>query len=187
LGAKEERFMAFGDGVSLRAAVSECLKKAAGRGDFARVRLFVDTPTVVVPAELFDPAQATDYLTINNLAYDEAVWADAGAGVVAVMACTGEALEVFRGVFGPRLEVRSVFELALESGETTMYLTGTRAYIAVWQDGALVFCDSLPYSAAADLVYYAGKLLPSRARIYIKGIGSRAAARVLKKFKARCA
>jgi hypothetical protein len=174
------------DGMSLRAAVSKCLKKVGGRGDFECVRLFPDVPAVAVPAELFTPAQAGDYLHINNLPYDEAAWADAGAGVVAVMACD-DALEVFRGVFGQRLEVHSMFEEALASGRTTVYLTGARAYFAVWRDGVLVFCDSLPYSAAADLVYYTSKLLPSRARIYVKGRGAKKAAKALgKKFRARC-
>ena len=171
-GVRREKYMPFGNGAGLRAAVSECMKKAGGRGDFERVRLFLDVPTVVVPGELFDPKQAGDYLIINNLPYDEAVWADVGAGVVAVMACDGGVLEVFRGMFGDRLELRSAFEITLESGETTIYLTGSRAYMAVCQGGGLVFCDSLPYSAAADLIYYATQYLPARARIYIKGLGA---------------
>ncbi len=186
-GTKSERYMPLGGGVGLRAAVSECLKRVGGRGDFEVVRLFVDAPTVVVPAELFDGERAADYLEINNLTFTEAVCADAGSGVVAVMACDGGVLDVFRGVFGSRLEVRSVFELVLGYGETAIYLTGERAYVAVWRDGALVFCDSLPYAAAADLVYYASKLLPPRARIYMSGLGSRAAARALGgKFDTRC-
>lgn len=186
-GGREERFMPLRDGLSLRAAVSECLKRVGGRGDFERVRLFLDVPTVVVPAEVFDPGQAADYLDINNLPFDEALWADAGAGVVAVMACDSTVLDVFRGVFGGVLEVHSPFELVLEDGQTAIYLTGSRAYIATWQDGRLVFCDSLPYSAAADLVYFALKLFPSRARIYICGLGFRAAAAALgKNFSVRC-
>ncbi len=174
--------------MALRAAVSECLRRVGGRGDFERVRLFMDVPTVVVPAGVFGPDQAGSYLEINNLSYDEAVWADAGDGVVAVMACESVALDIFRGVFGRLLEVRSAFEIALEGGETSMYLTGARVYIVVRRGGALVFCDSLPYGSAADLVYYASKLLPSRARIYIMGLGARAAAAVLaKKFSVRCA
>ena len=186
-GTRRERFVPLRRGVALRAAVSECLKRIGGRGDFRHVRLFMDTPTVLVPSEVFVSGRAGDYLTINNLSGDETVFADAGAGVVAVMACGGEELEVFRGIFGPRLEVRSAFELALERGATTIYLAGERAYVAVWRGGGLVFCDSLPYSAAADLVYYAAQLLLPGSHIYIKGLGARAASQALgKKFRLRC-
>lgn len=178
-------------GMALRAALAECLRKAqgarGGREDFDAVRLCLDAPTVLVPAALFDPAQAEDYLAINNLKGGETVYAEAGDGIVAVMAAPREALDTFRGVFGNRLTVGSAFGVALERKETTMYLTGSRAYIAVWDAERLVFCDSLPYSAAADLVYYAVQLLPPRARIRIKGLGARAAAQPLcKKFRVKC-
>ncbi len=185
MDGQKERFIPLHSGVGLHEAADICVEKSRY---FERIHLLLDTPTVPVPSELFSPDEAHKYLTINNLyvgTRNEVVTAQIPPGVACVMVADSDALKVFRDMFGKRLTVSSAFEAALETGVSTIYLTGNQAYIAMRREsGALVYCDSLPYSTAADLVYYASRLsrfMPARTRVHIRGLGAHTATRALRK------
>lgn len=146
----------------------------------SKVRL--DVPTVLVPSAIFVEGSEAEWLGVNNLR-GVPVSKYIGCGVVAVMACR-------EGVDAGN--VGSLFEEVVTDEETTFYLTGAgRVYISVFANKKLMFLDAMPYSGAADLVYYAHEVVGARGRIRVKGLKweTKSAVRALRaaKFRARCA
>lgn len=212
----EEKYITFSKELGPEESVRRALVRAdeASRGGvpgaFRPVRLMPDTcKTVLVPAELFDPEQAADYLKINNITVGAAETVEVShitidtPSPVAVMVYSATALRIAREVFDARLGITSPFEAAAaytpaklrrkdaDKCFASLYLTGTNVYITVWRIGVVLeYCEVLPYSTTADILYYmhevGARFGLHKNPIYIRGTGAKDTARMLKKSFKKC-
>ena len=208
-----EKYMAFsrelGHAESIRRAIQRAV--AAAGTQVGPVCVMPDTcKTVLVPEELFDRGQVADYLLINNIAAGAAETAEVAqvavgaACAAAVIVYDREALNVAREVFGDRLHITSPLEAAAAyscrkfkrkyTGKdfAALYLTGANVYITVCTagSGVLKYCEVLPYSSAADILYYmqevGARFDLCKNPVYIKGIDGEKVAKLLKKTYKKC-
>ena len=159
----------------IRSALARCIAASGWSG--GPVRIIPDTlKTVLVPAEVFNLAQVVNYLTINNISvgHDEAVIIArlAGGMAVAIIVSDREVTDAVAEMF----EDRAIFSSPFESAATndgikhrkkdagrefaTICLTGKNVYITVRSipDGEWRYCEALPYSGTADILYYMQEL-----------------------------
>jgi len=130
---------------------------------YSGARVEVDTlATVVVPATYYDNALAGGYLAVNNMLPEGYVpvhtqWND----VVMVMSAPADVVSWLQERFGPKVEFLSPLVHALDTDDTAaafhIWLTVGNTYIALW-DNELKFAEVLPYTSAADLIYYVSEL-----------------------------
>ena len=208
-----ETFLAFGKALSvdenLRRAASKCVEMAGWQG--GPVRLMPDTRnTVLIPAVLFDPRQTDDYLALNSIGVsgEEKVFVSRLSSplpdAAVVMVYDRAAVGILEEAFGNKLWITSLFDAAAgyqgrkfkkkDTGKdfTTLYLTPSNVYITIQPvtGGDWKYCEALPYSSPADVLYYmhelAAKFDIRKTPLYIKGYGAEKAGKVLRKPFKRC-
>ena len=181
------------DGEKLAEAIVRCLKRA---GRFDSAELYLDTrKCLLIPAEFFDPSRTKDYLSINNIptGEDEAVLdIPLTPGIVAVTIYPRPILDTVRNILGEDTAVNSPFAINLSHPPTrdrlylALYLTPGNAYITICGAEGMEYCEVLPYSGGADILYYIQELSAQyglgESAIYIRGEGGRRVAKLLKKY-----
>lgn len=138
--------------------------------------------TLLVPAEVLDPARAGDLLAAAGLAPEAgecAVCSAPQAGIAAVMALPEEALQQL----GERCKepVRFTTPLLDEptKKEATVWLRRTAGllFIKVYRSGGLRFAEVIPALTDADVVYFmdrlAGEFPPREFAVHIAGEDAR--------------
>ncbi len=185
-----------------RSALARCAQTAGWSG--GPVNILLDTlRTVLIPTELFDPAHMPDYLAVNNITArpDEETIATRLmiGGAIGVMLCRRSIIAAADEVFGSRARFGSPFDTAAvyrtakhrkkDAGKefTTLCLAGRNVYITVQSipDGELRYCEALPYSAAADILYYIHELSARfdirKSPLYVRGEGAEKVEKILRK------
>lgn len=192
----------------IRSAFGKCIDASGWSG--WPVRIMADTlKTVLVPAQLFDPAQADDYLAVHNIVAGPGdriivsqLTGDNPAAVV--MACDRAIIDAATEVFGGKAWITSPFDTAgayrgfkhkkKDAGKvfTTLYFTEKNVYITVQAipGGEWRYCEALPYAGAADILYYMQELSAQfdirKTPLYIRGTGAEHMAKALRKPFKRC-
>ncbi len=159
----------------IRSALARCVD-ASGWAD-GPVCVMIDTlKTVLVPSTLFDPANTNDYLAVNNISEgmgEEVVVSRLSDGSITVISVCEEAVAAAVGdMFGAHARFASPFDTAIKYGTakykkkdagkefTSLYLTEKNVYITIQAIplGEWRYCEVLPYSTTADLLYYMQEL-----------------------------
>lgn len=189
-------------GERIRSALSRCAAASGWTG--GPVRVMPDTlKSVLVPAGLFDPARVGDYLMVNGIAVgpdEETVvsrLAGDGISAMAIMVCDREAVDAVADVFGACARFTSPFEATTvgmkhkkkHTGKefATLYLTGENVYLTVRAipGGEWRYCEALPYSTTADILYYMQELATRfdirKTPLHVSGEAAEKVAKALRK------
>lgn len=209
-GLEPETVVAFPRREVSEEALDVAVKRIAGLvpGYAALPKLvFVDMPkTVLVPAEVFDPAKAAEYLRLHNMEPEGGEELCAGAeihGTVAVMAAPAEPLGWLRERIGEFVVASPVqFGLMCPPPEIRVKGLGTGCYVTLHNTMSgcamslfsvdagrreMLWCDSLPRTGDADLLYYLGVLsekypVGRKTPVLVSGYGAEATCRALKRY-----
>lgn len=188
---------------NLRRGLASVLKKAGGNAD--RIRIYPDTAkTILIPNELFDAGMTQEYFAINGIAAanDRLLVSDMDFGgdkikiITAVDRLWGDIIdEVFEGraeFFSPFVINRHSYLKSQKKNPrakdcTALYLTARNVYITVnaSASGRMLYCEVLPYSSPADILYYMTDLATRfdilKGVVHIKGRECRETLRALRK------
>lgn len=186
----------------VRAAAARCAAITGWSG--WPVRVMPDTRKIVlVPDDLFDPAQAADYLQINNITMTDQeqivlsrLSADYPPAEI-VMVYDRRMLDEIEEIFGEYVWYASLFDTATsfesvrhkrkDSGRcfSTLYLTPANVYITIQTipGGEWLYYEALPYSTPTDILYYMMELSTKfdilQTPVYVRGTSCDAVAWVL--------
>lgn len=188
---------------NIRRALAKCMEMTGW--DNSPVRVMLDTrKTILIPEALFDAKQIPHYLKINNIdvpphqcmVLSRLVVGNTSADVI--MVYDKYAVDTIEAVFGDNVWFTSLLDVAADYAKikhkkkdtgrdfTSLCLTTRNAYITIRSipGGELRYCEILPCSSPADILYYmeefAVKFDIRQTPVYVSGVGSEGVCKTLR-------